>query len=171
MTSTVLLYQHDQSIRDLVFEVLTDAGHPVIACDSLAEVQARSRMDPTALALIDAWGASYGALIESERQDICAFTAEVPSVMLTARSWSQAVSADELGLLALLEKPMGLDQLVETVGQHVTRLRHQGRAAREQSRQLARRSTMVLARLRDARERLDGLQPQREGPADGSRPA
>jgi len=125
MTSTVLLYQNDPSIRDLFWEVLTEAGHPVITCDSLAEVHARSRMDPTALALIDAWGPSYGVLAERERQDICAFAAQVPSVMLTARSWAQAVRADELGLLALLQKPIGLDQLLETIGQQVAWLHTQ----------------------------------------------
>jgi DNA-binding NtrC family response regulator len=130
MTGTVLLYQNDQGLRDVVLAVLTDEGHPVIACDSLAEVQARSRMDPTALALIDTWGPSYGVLAESERQNISAFAAQVPSVMLTARSWSQAVSADELGLLALLETPIGLDQLVDTIRQQVTRLRTQNQAAR-----------------------------------------
>jgi DNA-binding response OmpR family regulator len=122
MTSAVLLYQNDASIRDVILEVLTDEGYAVIVCDSLAAVQSAAGREPTALALIDAWGPSYGVLAESERQEICAWAAQVPAIMLTARSWAHEMSADDLGLLALLSKPIDLEQLVETIGQHIARV-------------------------------------------------
>ena len=160
MTSAVLLYQNDASISAMVQEMLMDEGHPVIICGSLAEVQARSRMDPTAMALIDAWGPSYSVLADSERQDICALAAQMPTVMLTARSWAQGVRADELGLLALLPKPIELDQLVATVSQQVARLRQRSQEARGRSLALQQRSNRVLARLRDVQQLAQTLHPK-----------
>src|SRR5215213_4057525 len=133
MSGSVLLYEDDQGILGCVSELLVDEGYRVTVCDSLAELQAQSSLDPTALALVDAWGPSYNVLAACDRQEIRALAVQVPTVMLTARSWFHGVSAIELGLLALLSKPIDLDALAETVGQHVARLRAEHQVSRGRS--------------------------------------
>jgi DNA-binding response OmpR family regulator len=76
---------------------------------------------------------AINVLAECERQEIRLVAAQVPTIMLTAREWVRTVSADEVGLLALLSKPIDLDALVETVGQHVARLCAENQAGRAQS--------------------------------------
>jgi DNA-binding NtrC family response regulator len=154
----ILLYEDDQAIRDVVAEVLRDEGHQVLVCTTLQAVQSVARADPTALALVDTWGSGFLHLDEGARQDIRGFAQRIPTIMLTAHVWAQETPADELGLLALLRMPLDLEQLLETVGQHSARLGTGSQAVRARRQQLARRSTMALARLGDGRQRGEALQ-------------
>jgi DNA-binding NtrC family response regulator len=153
----ILLYEADEAIRTFVAEALRDEGHQVLVCTTLQVVQSVALADPSALALVDTWGSHFTRLDDGARQDIRGFAERIPTIMLTTHAWAQETTADELGLLALLPMPLELEQLLETVGQHSARLRALSQAARERSQLLARRSTMVLARLRDGRQRWDAL--------------
>jgi CheY-like chemotaxis protein len=136
MVGSVLLYEDDCAIREFVAEVLSDEGHQVLVCDSLQAVQRAAEADPSALALVDTWDASFYRLAAPQRQAICSLAERVPTVMLTTHAWALETTAEELGLLALVPMPMDLDQLVETVGLQMARLLEQSQAAQERSHQV-----------------------------------
>jgi DNA-binding NtrC family response regulator len=122
MVGTILLYQDDGAIRAFLAEALGDEGHRVLVCATVQDVERAAAADPTALAVVDTWGANSSRLDHNKREEIRTFTDHIPTVMLTTHAWATATPADELGLLALLPMPLELEQLVETVGQQVTNL-------------------------------------------------
>jgi DNA-binding NtrC family response regulator len=141
MLGSVLLYEDDCLLRGLVTKALRDAGHDVVICRSLHEVQRAAAADPTALALVDAWGTTFYRLDEGQRPHIRQFAQRVPTVMMTANIWAHPAKAKELGLLAVVGMPLELEQLVETVSEQVVRLLERSQAAQERSHQVTRASS------------------------------
>src|SRR5215210_7059906 len=85
---SVLLYGADRQLRELYQLLLHADGCAVTVCDSLAEVLQGALTNPANLALIDDWGSSDLDLQEQDRQEICAFAQQVPTIMITAHSWA-----------------------------------------------------------------------------------
>ena len=116
----VLVVDDDRDIRAFVAEALEDEGYHVVTAPHGAAALDLIRQKPPTLVLLDmrmpvmdgwAFAAEYRRIPE----------ARAPVVVMTAaqnaRKWSEEVGAD--GYLA---KPFELDDLLETVEQHVRRL-------------------------------------------------
>ncbi len=78
----------------------------------MAELQEHcARLKPD-LIVADFWGTSHLVLDEAERAEISALAAIAPVVLVSARNWALDAQASELGLVALLTKPLDLEGFV-----------------------------------------------------------
>ena len=156
MNPKVLLFEDDLALREMLQEALHDDGYTVTVCESLAEIAASAEEDSSTVALVDGWGESYRDLQSGEADEIHHFAARIPTVMLTGRDWARTVSADDLGLVALLKKPIELDELSSALKRLVARLTDRSSAAQERSRHLSEQTDAARGRLTQALQKLDG---------------
>ena len=116
VAARVLLLEDDPTVRTLLTELLAEDGHDVRACRSPLEVRALALQAGTpCLALVDAWGESQQSLADAERAEIRALRAPVPTIMVTGRSWAERTGAEDLGLVAIVRKPLDVFALSELV--------------------------------------------------------
>jgi len=168
--ASILLLDHDPSIRTFLADVLSSEGYRVYPCASVRELRQRRRPETVSLAIVDAWGRSHHALDEAERHEIATLAAEIPTIMVTGRQWAAITSPAELGLRGLLPKPFDLDELLALLKASVEELRNASARARAEARKLRDRvdrahDTMHLAshRLTEAAIRAQG--GNREAPS------
>jgi DNA-binding response OmpR family regulator len=117
MAVRVLLLEDDPALRELLGDVLAEDRHEVRACASRGELRALAEGGSGDLALVDAWGASHQALSDEERLEISELAETVPTIMVTGRSWAEGTGAEELGLVAMVRKPLDVFALGELVTQ------------------------------------------------------
>lgn len=111
----VLLFDNECDFRELLCDFFRGEGYDVEVCPTPEDVAYRGGLRPDAIAVVDAWGRSTCRLVDPEARSIRTLAACVPTVMLTARTWAADVNAVDLGLRALLEKPIDLNVLLEEV--------------------------------------------------------
>jgi len=114
-SSTVLLLEDDNNLRNLLTLILTQDGHDVRPCESADEIRDLAAVTPDALAVVDFWGDSHVSLAGEERDQLTDFAQTVPTVLVTGRDWASDELADELGLAALVRKPFDMDEVSEVV--------------------------------------------------------
>lgn len=129
----ILLFEDDATCLELLETVLHADGYDVTICASPEDVITHARLDPEALAVADFWGESQHTLALDERRQVQHLAKHVPTILITARSWAETCSPAELGLVALLRKPFGLDALYETVAACVATLQPPGSSHRQRS--------------------------------------
>jgi DNA-binding response OmpR family regulator len=113
MAPLVYLLEDDVSLRELLAEVLREEiGAQLEACATMVELQDHCAVRKPDLIVADFWGASHLTLDETERAEISALAAIAPVVLVSARNWALDVQASELGLVALLAKPLDIDIFV-----------------------------------------------------------
>ena len=113
--SDVLLLEDDPIIRTLLEYVFADDGHSVQVCESREELLEVAASTPTALAVSDFWGDSHESLADDERAQIVQLARTVPTILVTARTWANSVTAEDVGLAALVRKPFDVDELCAVV--------------------------------------------------------
>lgn len=132
--STVLVLEHDESIRELLEVVLSDDGHHVHACETPDELVAAADLAPGSLALVDFWGSSHGYLVDDERRQVARVARAVPTILVTGRVWANERVAEQLGCRAFVPMPFDVAYLSEVVWSWVTRLRADGADTRDHGR-------------------------------------
>ena len=115
MVGCVLLLEDDPALRELFRDVLAEGGHGVRVCSSPTDVRTVAAGEPGALAVVDAWGPSQQALSAEEGREIRALARAVPTIMVTGRAWAEAARAEDLGLVAIVRKPLDVSALGELV--------------------------------------------------------
>lgn len=122
MTRPLLVVDDDTDLREALEEVLRDAGFDVVVASNgreALEVLARARPLPGLVLLdmmmpvLDGHGFAQGLHASPDWKDI-------PMVVFSA-SAGNATAAREVGACACLRKPVDVEVLVETVGQHLLR--------------------------------------------------
>jgi AmiR/NasT family two-component response regulator len=97
----------------LLAEVLREElGARLETCAAMAELQSHCATRRPDLIVADFWGTSHLTLVEAERSEIAALAAMAPVVLVSARNWALDAQARDLGLVALLTKPLDIDQFV-----------------------------------------------------------
>ena len=76
------------------------------------ELQAHCQTRTPDLIVADFWGTSHLTLDEAEREEIGALATHAPLVLVSARNWALSEQAADLGLVALLIKPLDIDGFV-----------------------------------------------------------
>jgi CheY-like chemotaxis protein len=112
VTKRILLADDDLGVREMLGRVLESEGYRVVFAKTGGEAVAQYRTDPPDLVLLDlnmpvmdGWAAF---------RLINAYDLMRPVVVITARH-NQYSQADELGADALMEKPLNLALLLETI--------------------------------------------------------
>ena len=116
MSPTIYVFEDDTSLRELLSELLKDeVGAETEACGSLGDLLERCAARKPDLIVADFWGTSHLTLADAERSEIMNLAAVAPLVLVTARNWVGDAEAADLGIVALLPKPLDLDGLVTVV--------------------------------------------------------
>jgi DNA-binding NtrC family response regulator len=112
----IYLFEDDDSLRELLSELLTDElGAQVEPCSSLADLEARCRAQAPDLIVADFWGTSHLTLSDKERSEISELAAIAPVVLVSARNWALNEQATDLGVVALMPKPLDIDGLLSVL--------------------------------------------------------
>jgi DNA-binding NtrC family response regulator len=111
----VLLLEDDAAFSAILVEFLAGEGFDVAACDSYTSLREALDAANRPIVVADFWGASQATLSACERDQIRELGGFTPTVLLTARAWASAASADELNVACILPKPVDLDELVARV--------------------------------------------------------
>ncbi len=116
MEPNIYLFEDDDSLRALLVELLHDELDATVSvCHSLAELQQQCAATPPALIVADFWGASNLQLADAERSEISSLAAIAPLVLVSARNWALDAQATELGVVALMPKPLDIEGFLEVL--------------------------------------------------------
>ena len=114
----IYLFEDDASLQRLLDEILReDLGARVVVCSGLANIRERSAERVPDLIVADFWGTSQLKLADEERAQISALGRVAPLVLVAARRWAEDATPDELGVAALVGKPLEIDEFVEVLRQ------------------------------------------------------
>ena len=113
MAPLIYVLEDDASLRELLAEVVREEiGAELEACATMSALRAHCATRAPDLIVADFWGTSHLTLDEAERSEISALAAMAPLILVSARNWALGVDATELGVVALLPKPLELDGFV-----------------------------------------------------------
>ena len=110
-----LLLEDDVALRELLLEAFGGEDIDVRTCETFEEVRNAAAHGEADVVVADFWGGSQRSLPQSDRDEILELCSYLPVVLLTGRTWASDLSAEELGLHALIRKPFDLDDLVRAV--------------------------------------------------------
>ncbi len=122
MTRPLLVVDDDTDLREALEEVLRDAGHAVLGAGNgreALEVLARARPLP-GLVLLDMMMPVLDGLGFAQEMHAVPEWKGIPVVIFSASAGNANV-AREVGACAYLRKPVDVEVLVDTVGQHLLR--------------------------------------------------
>jgi DNA-binding response OmpR family regulator len=116
MSPLIYVLEDDASLRELLAEVMhEELCAEVEACATMSALRALCTARVPDLLVADFWGTSHLTLDEAERAEIRALAATAPLVLVSARNWALGVDAAELGIAALLHKPLELEGFVSAL--------------------------------------------------------
>jgi DNA-binding NtrC family response regulator len=116
--ATIHLFEDDADLRDLLVELLqSELDANVVTCSSLADLLKRSSTGKPDLIVADFWGVSQLTLSDDERDQVMALGQLAPTVLVSARQWALDAGPDELGLAAVVRKPLDVDEFVTQLRQ------------------------------------------------------
>lgn len=113
--TTVWLVEDDATLRDVLCDALRGDGFDVAFCQSVAQVPSHVATRRDSVAIVDGWGRTHLTLAPDVRSTIRQVAASVPTIVVTGRAWSERETASDLGVLALMTKPIDLDDLLDAV--------------------------------------------------------
>jgi AmiR/NasT family two-component response regulator len=87
----------------------------ISVCHSLAQLHELCATKPPDLIVADFWGTSHLHLADAERSEISALAAIAPLVLVSARNWAMDAQATELGVVALMPKPLDFEGFLEVL--------------------------------------------------------
>ncbi len=134
MSSTILIIDDEESIRDSLSGILSDEGFDPLTAASADEGLAILEQQDVHLALLDIWMEGMDG-IEALRK-IKQEHPEVPVIMISGHgSIETAVQTTRLGAFDFIEKPLSYDKIVLAINQglRVARLERENKFLRETS--------------------------------------
>lgn len=110
----ILVVDDEIGIRELLREILTDAGHEVVVAESAAQARTEFLSHHPELVLLDVLLPDEDGI--TVLQNWTRSHPSIPVVMLSGHATiDTAVEATRIGALDFLEKPIGLQRLLGTV--------------------------------------------------------
>lgn len=119
--ANILVVDDEHGIRELLFEILDDEGHHVIAVQNAAEArQARLNARPD-LVLLDIWMPDTDG-VSLLKEWSASGLLDMPVIMMSGHATIEtAVEATRIGAMAFLEKPITMQKLLASVEQGLTK--------------------------------------------------
>ena len=119
--ANILVVDDEHGIRELLFEILDDEGHNVIAAQNAAEArQARLNARPD-LVLLDIWMPDTDG-VSLLKEWSASGLLDMPVIMMSGHATIEtAVEATRIGAMAFLEKPITMQKLLASVEQGLTK--------------------------------------------------
>jgi len=119
--ANILVVDDEHGIRELLFEILDDEGHHVIAAQNAAEArQARLNARPD-LVLLDIWMPDTDG-VSLLKEWSASGLLDMPVIMMSGHATIEtAVEATRIGAMAFLEKPITMQKLLASVEQGLTK--------------------------------------------------
>ncbi len=119
--ANILVVDDEHGIRELLFEILDDEGHHVIAAQNAAEArQARLNARPD-LVLLDIWMPDTDG-VSLLKEWSARGLLDMPVIMMSGHATIEtAVEATRIGAMAFLEKPITMQKLLASVEQGLTK--------------------------------------------------
>jgi len=111
----VLLLEDDRALSQVVTEFLASEGITVVAVADRNVALRLAREGGWDACIADCSPFSNGELYWEDRALFAALSAVAPLILATGRAWTRDISAAELGVAAILQKPFDLQVLVEEV--------------------------------------------------------
>jgi DNA-binding NtrC family response regulator len=113
---TIYLFEDDDGLRNLLIELLHDELQArVVVVPNIPEVLRLCAVEPPDLVVADFWGNSHLTLSDAERAQIVALGMTAPTILVSARQWAQDATPAELGLAAMVPKPIDIDVFARVV--------------------------------------------------------
>jgi DNA-binding response OmpR family regulator len=112
----VLLVEPNSSLRSALLTLLAAAHYAIEACDSLAQVRARTDGRSDVIALV-AWQSMDGLLSEDRRDQLVDLTRRVRLVLMVPRRWERLLDKTDLHktIAGLVLKPFEADELLDAL--------------------------------------------------------
>jgi len=134
MSSTILIIDDEESIRDSLSGILADEGfHPLTAANAEEGFEVLDQQDVN-LILLDIWMPGMDGLEALEK--IKQRRSDLPVIMISGHGTIEtAVQATRIGAFDFIEKPLSYDKVMLAInkGLHVARLERENRILRESS--------------------------------------
>ncbi len=111
---TILLFEDNPDISELVRELLTAEGYVVIEPRSLEEAEGLVMDGGASLLLADSGEATRNAALSAYRKYCESISSRVPMIIFTAHPLTEE-EAGSLGCAGLLPKPFDIDQLLRLI--------------------------------------------------------
>ncbi len=115
--ANLLIVDDEQGIRELLQDILTDEGHQVQLAENAQQARALHQRNEFDLVLLDIWMPQIdGISLLKEWREQQVLT--MPIVMMSGHATTElALEAIAMGAYVLLEKPIPLSKLLQTVAQ------------------------------------------------------
>ena len=91
-----------------------------VPCGSMTELRQRCAAQRPDLIVADFWGTSHLHLDDTERAEITALASIAPLVLVSARNWALGLDAEDLGVAALVPKPLDVEHFASVVQDMLT---------------------------------------------------
>jgi DNA-binding response OmpR family regulator len=108
--SVALLLEGDDVLRDVLSEVLEDAGFTVVALPRFSEAIEVVQNLRLTVVIADSWDLSGNVLTEEGRQRIAQLTVHAPTMLLTTDSFLANTDPADLGFVCALPQPLILEE-------------------------------------------------------------
>lgn len=149
--SKILIVDDEVGIRELLSEILRDEGHDVVLAENAASAKAARAEAQPDLILLDIWMPEVDG-ISLLKEWAAHGQLNVPVVMMSGHATiDTAVEATRIGALDFLEKPIGMQKLLQTVKKALER------GNRKQRSRLSLAAFTRPGVLRDLKQRLEQL--------------
>jgi DNA-binding response OmpR family regulator len=107
----ILLLEPNPVLHQTLHDLLMAAGYQVVTCDSVEELVSSARAGPPLLALA-AWQSLEGLMIDERLHDLAAVSRHLRLVPMVPRGWLSVLRPAELGVTAVLARPVEPQELV-----------------------------------------------------------
>jgi DNA-binding NtrC family response regulator len=115
-SASILLVEPEPALCQVLSEAFSDEGLSVTLCSNLADVARAVAAGRGEVAVVDAPpGSDVERLAEMDRRYLAAVAQRVPTIVHSAHLWARELTAEELGVLAIVLKPCDLEQLCRLV--------------------------------------------------------
>jgi DNA-binding NtrC family response regulator len=112
----ILVADDELEIASLMTEMLVDDGHTAAYVTSADEAQQRALAEPWDVVILDTFNATAAAGPDPQLQKLVRILAPQAAVVITTgHLWGQQLTAEQVGVSALLLKPFDMDELLRVV--------------------------------------------------------